>query len=115
MFEKCCSLCRYSQNILKLREQVDDTQRQVASLGGEPRQADPLRVEHVRELHGQLGTLRAKMHRMETLEKSFSKRQLEVRAFMELLSYMEYASPTVESSLSVQQYRCVGGHVMQRS
>ncbi|TNN76113.1 E3 ubiquitin-protein ligase RNF8 [Liparis tanakae] len=71
------NLQMYSQNILKLREQVDDTQRQVASLGGEPRQADPLRVEHVRELHGQLETLRAKMHRMETLEKSFSKRQLE--------------------------------------
>ncbi len=66
-----------------LREQVDDTQRQVASLGGEPQKTDPLREEQVRELHGQLETLRAKMHRMETLEKSFSetKRQLEVRGF----------------------------------
>ncbi|XP_034383995.1 E3 ubiquitin-protein ligase rnf8 isoform X1 [Cyclopterus lumpus] len=73
------NLQMYSQNILKLREQVDNTQRQVASLGGEPRQADPLRVEHVRELHGQLETLRAKMHRMETLEKSFSKRRLEAQ------------------------------------
>ncbi|XP_062415500.1 E3 ubiquitin-protein ligase rnf8 isoform X3 [Pungitius pungitius] len=75
------SLCRYSQNILRLREQVDNTQRQVASLGGEPQQADPLREEHVRELQAQLETLRAKMHRMETLEKSFSrtKRQLEAQ------------------------------------
>lgn len=75
--------CRYSQNILMLREQVDNTQRQVASLEGEPRQADPLREEQVKELQGQLETLRAKMHRMETLEKSFSetKRQLEVRGF----------------------------------
>ncbi|XP_029281174.1 E3 ubiquitin-protein ligase rnf8 isoform X2 [Cottoperca gobio] len=73
------NLQMYSQNILMLREQVDDTQRQVSSLGGQPKQADPLREEHVRELHGQLETLRAKMHRMETLEKSFSetKRQLE--------------------------------------
>ncbi|XP_049914515.1 E3 ubiquitin-protein ligase rnf8 isoform X1 [Epinephelus moara] len=73
------NLQMYSQNILMLREQVDDTQRQVASLGGEPQQADPLREEHVRELQGQLEALRAKMHRMETLEKSFSetKRQLE--------------------------------------
>ncbi|XP_042359360.1 E3 ubiquitin-protein ligase rnf8 isoform X1 [Plectropomus leopardus] len=73
------NLQMYSQNILMLREQVDDTQRQVASLGGQPRQADPLREEHVRELQGQLEMLRAKMQRMETLEKSFSetKRQLE--------------------------------------
>ncbi len=66
-----------------LREQVDNTQRQVASLGGEPQKSDPLREEQVRELQGQLETLRAKMHRMETLEKSFSetKRQLEVKEF----------------------------------
>lgn len=77
-------VCRYSQNILLLREQVDNTQRQVASLEGEPRQADPLREEQVRELRGQLDTLRAKMHRMETLEKSFSetKRLLEVSCFL---------------------------------
>ncbi|XP_070782087.1 E3 ubiquitin-protein ligase rnf8 isoform X1 [Enoplosus armatus] len=75
------NLQMYSQNILMLREQVDDTQRQVASLGGEPRKTDPLREEQVRELQGQLETLRAKMHRMETLEKSFSetKRQLEAQ------------------------------------
>ncbi|XP_026197860.1 E3 ubiquitin-protein ligase rnf8 isoform X6 [Anabas testudineus] len=73
------NLQMYSQNILLLREQVDHTQRQVASLEGEPRKADLLREEQVRELQGQLETLRAKMHRMETLEKSFSetKRQLE--------------------------------------
>lgn len=77
------SFYRYSQNILLLREQVDNTQRQVASLEVEPRQAHLLREEQVRELQGQLRTLRAKMHRMETLEKSFSesKRQLEVRIF----------------------------------
>ncbi|XP_045917252.1 E3 ubiquitin-protein ligase rnf8 isoform X1 [Micropterus dolomieu] len=75
------NLQMYSQNLLMLREQVDDTQRQVASLGVEPQKADPLREEHVRELQVQLETLRAKMHRMETLEKSFSetKRQLEAQ------------------------------------
>ncbi|XP_039982009.1 E3 ubiquitin-protein ligase rnf8 isoform X2 [Xiphias gladius] len=75
------NLQMYSQNILLLREQVDNTQRQVASLEGEPRQADPVREVQVRELQGQLETLRAKMHRMETLEKSFSetKRQLEAQ------------------------------------
>lgn len=75
------NLQMYSQNILMLREQVDDTQRQVASLEGEPQQTDPLREEQVRELQAQLETLRAKMHRMETLEKSFSetKRQLEAQ------------------------------------
>ncbi|KAM6992262.1 E3 ubiquitin-protein ligase rnf8 [Tautogolabrus adspersus] len=73
------NLQMYSQNILLLREKVDDTERQVASLGGVPQQTDPLREEQVKELQGQLETLRAKMHRMETLEKSFSetKRQLE--------------------------------------
>eukprot|EP00064_Thunnus_orientalis_P018263 superscaffoldBa00004149_g18358 len=78
---RCSSADKYSQNILMLREQVDDTQRQVASLGGEPRRADPLREEQVKELQGQLETLRAKMHRMETLEKSFNetKRQLEAQ------------------------------------
>lgn len=74
---------RYSQNIQLLREQVDHTQKQVASLEGEPQKVDPLREEQVRELQGQLETLRAKMHRMETLERSFSetKRKLEVRVF----------------------------------
>lgn len=67
---------------------MDDTQRQVASLEGEPQKADLLREEQVRELQGQLETLRAKMHRMETLEKSFSetKRQLEVRGFSYIYS-----------------------------
>lgn len=69
-----------------LREQVDNTQRQVASLGAEePQKADPFREEQVKELQGQLETLRAKMHQMQTLEKSFSetKRQLEVRDLSE--------------------------------
>uniref|UniRef100_A0A1A8JTE5 E3 ubiquitin-protein ligase CHFR n=1 Tax=Nothobranchius kuhntae TaxID=321403 RepID=A0A1A8JTE5_NOTKU len=73
------NLQRYSQNLLLLREQVDDTQKQVSSLGGEPRRADPLRGEQVRELQGQLETLRAKMCQMKTLERTFSetRRQLE--------------------------------------
>ncbi|MED6231475.1 hypothetical protein ATANTOWER_018783 [Ataeniobius toweri] len=66
------NLQMYSQNILLLREQVNDTQRQVESLEGEPRQADPLQGEQVQELQAQLEALRAKMHRMETLERSFS-------------------------------------------
>lgn len=80
LFPPLMCFCRYSQNILLLRERVDDTQRQVACLEVEPQQADPVREEQVRELQGQLETLRAKMHRMEKLEKSFSetKRQLEV-------------------------------------
>uniref|UniRef100_UPI0037E9C765 E3 ubiquitin-protein ligase rnf8 isoform X2 n=1 Tax=Semicossyphus pulcher TaxID=241346 RepID=UPI0037E9C765 len=75
------NLQMYSQNILMLREQVVDTERQVATLGGEPQKSDPLREEQVKELQGQLETLRAKMHRMETLEKTFSetKRQLEAQ------------------------------------
>lgn len=75
------NLQMYSQNILMLRERVVDTERQVASFGVEPQQTDPHREEQVRELQGQLETLRAKMHRMETLEKSFSetKRQLEAQ------------------------------------
>lgn len=69
----------YSQNILMLREQVDSTERQVASLEGQPRQSAPFREEQVRELQSQLETLRAKMDKMKTLEKSFNeaKRQLE--------------------------------------
>ncbi|XP_041660546.1 E3 ubiquitin-protein ligase rnf8 isoform X2 [Cheilinus undulatus] len=75
------NLQMYSQNILMLREQVDHTERQVASFGVKPQQTDPLGEEQVRELQGQLEALRAKMHRMETLEKSFSetKRQLEAQ------------------------------------
>lgn len=75
------NLQMYSQNIMMLREKVNDTQRQVACLEGEPQQGDPLREEQVRELQEQLETLRAKMHRMETLEKSFNetKKQLEAQ------------------------------------
>lgn len=63
---------------------MDDTQRQVAFLEGEPRQASRLQGEQVRELNGQLEMLRVKMHQMETLERSFSeaKRQLEVGGFL---------------------------------
>ncbi|XP_055005784.1 E3 ubiquitin-protein ligase rnf8 isoform X2 [Boleophthalmus pectinirostris] len=73
------NLQMYSQNILMLREQVDSTERQVASLEGQPRQSASFREEQVRELQSQLETLRAKMDKMKTLEKSFNeaKRQLE--------------------------------------
>uniref|UniRef100_A0A3P9J8B5 E3 ubiquitin-protein ligase CHFR n=1 Tax=Oryzias latipes TaxID=8090 RepID=A0A3P9J8B5_ORYLA len=71
----CDNLQMYSQNILLLREQVDDTQRRVASLEGEDQQGDPLVRERVQELQSQLGTLRGKMHQMETLKKSFSERR----------------------------------------
>ncbi|KAK2856088.1 hypothetical protein Q5P01_004823 [Channa striata] len=74
------NLQMYSQNIALLREQVDDTQRQVASLEVEPQQSNPLREEQVRELQGQLETLRAKMQRMETLEKSFSETKRQLKA-----------------------------------
>ncbi|KAM3861035.1 E3 ubiquitin-protein ligase rnf8 [Diretmus argenteus] len=70
----------YSQNILMLWERVDDTQRQVASMEA-PQQGDPLREEQVKEVQSQLKLLRAKMHRMETLAKSFNetKKQLEAQ------------------------------------
>ncbi|XP_008311237.1 E3 ubiquitin-protein ligase rnf8 isoform X4 [Cynoglossus semilaevis] len=73
------NLQMYSQNIMLLREQVMTTQRQVASLEEQSPYADPHRDEQVKELHGQLETLQAKMQRMERLEKSFSatKRKLE--------------------------------------
>ncbi|XP_061891091.1 dynein regulatory complex subunit 5 isoform X2 [Entelurus aequoreus] len=70
---------RYSQNILMLREQVDNTQRQVATLEGGPHSSDPHKRERVKELQGQLKTFCAKMQQMETLEGFFSatKRQIE--------------------------------------
>lgn len=73
------NLQMYSQNILMLREQVDSTERHVASLEGQPSQSAPFREEQVRQLQRQLGTLRAKMDKMKKLETSFNKakRQLE--------------------------------------
>ncbi|KAM4600535.1 E3 ubiquitin-protein ligase rnf8 isoform 2-T2 [Polymixia lowei] len=68
-------LQKYSQNILMLRQRVTDTQKRMASLEGEPQQSDALREVQVRELQSLLGMLRAKMHRMETLEKSFNERK----------------------------------------
>lgn len=64
-----------------LRQQMDSTQKQVASLGKEPQKTNPLREEQVGELQAQLETLRAKMHQMEALERTFSetRQQLEVR------------------------------------
>uniref|UniRef100_A0A8C6V0G5 E3 ubiquitin-protein ligase CHFR n=1 Tax=Neogobius melanostomus TaxID=47308 RepID=A0A8C6V0G5_9GOBI len=69
----------FSQNILMLREQVDCTEKQVASLEGQPSPSAPFSDEQVREMQSQLETLRAKTDNMTTLEKSFSeaKRQLE--------------------------------------
>lgn len=63
-----------------LRQQMDSTQKQVASLGKEPQKTDPLREEQVRELQAQLESLRSKMYQMEALERTFSEtqRQLEV-------------------------------------
>ncbi|RVE55715.1 hypothetical protein OJAV_G00228710 [Oryzias javanicus] len=69
------NLQMYSQNIVLLRQQVDDTQRRVASLEGEDEPGDLLVREQVQELQSQLGTLRAKMRQMETLKKSFSERR----------------------------------------
>ncbi|KAK7907626.1 hypothetical protein WMY93_016238 [Mugilogobius chulae] len=73
------NLQMYSQNILVLREQVDSTERQVASLEGQAQESTSIREEHVRELQSQLETLRAKMDKMKTLENSFNeaKQQLE--------------------------------------
>lgn len=69
-----------------LRQQMDSTQKQVASLGKEPQKTDPLREEQVRELQAQLESLRSKMHQMEALERTFSEtqRQLEVRVGHEM-------------------------------
>ncbi|KAM7367742.1 hypothetical protein PAMP_014021 [Pampus punctatissimus] len=106
------NLQMYSQNILMLREQVDDTQRQVASLEVEPRQADPLREEQVKELQGQLETLRAKMHRMETLEKCFSetKRQLEAQ---KMLHQEELLKKQLEEALQ-EQKKVIGELALSR-
>lgn len=57
---------------------MDSTQKQVASLCGEPQKTDPLREEQVKELQVQLETLRSKMHQMEALERSFSETQLQL-------------------------------------
>lgn len=80
-------LCRFSQNILLLKQQMDSTQKQVASLDAEPEKTDPLREEQLRELQAQLETLRSKMHQMEALERTFSQtqRQLEVRVGPEMV------------------------------
>ncbi|XP_061742794.1 E3 ubiquitin-protein ligase rnf8 isoform X2 [Nerophis ophidion] len=79
----------YSQNILMLREQVDNTQRQVATLEGGPHSSDPHKRERVKELQGQLKTFCAKMQQMETLERSFSatKRQIEQKKVIDELAH----------------------------
>ncbi|CAL9692603.1 unnamed protein product [Knipowitschia caucasica] len=72
------NLQMFSQNNLMLREQVDCTERRVASLEGQPQQSAPYREEQ-REWQRQLDTLRAKMEEMKALELSFNnaKQQLE--------------------------------------
>lgn len=75
----------YSQNIMMLREQVDSTERRVASsLEGRPSQSAPFREEQVRELQNQLEMLRAKMDEMKSLEKSFNEAKMkpEVRRLL---------------------------------
>lgn len=85
---------RFSQNILMLRQQVDSTHKQVASLGQEPQEADPLRGEQLRELQAQLESLRSKMHQMQALERTFSQTrgQLEVRAARQTRSTTRFSA-----------------------
>ncbi|XP_077567219.1 E3 ubiquitin-protein ligase rnf8 [Stigmatopora nigra] len=66
------NLQMYSQNILMLREQVDNTRRQVASLEGETQSANPFRGEQIKAVEEQLKTLQTKMQQMETFERSLS-------------------------------------------
>ncbi|XP_072312137.1 E3 ubiquitin-protein ligase rnf8 isoform X2 [Eucyclogobius newberryi] len=73
------NLQMFSQNIVMLKAQVDSTERQVATLEVRPRQSAPFREEQVRELQGQLETLRAKMMKMKTLEKSFNEAKRQVK------------------------------------
>uniref|UniRef100_H3DG48 E3 ubiquitin-protein ligase CHFR n=1 Tax=Tetraodon nigroviridis TaxID=99883 RepID=H3DG48_TETNG len=76
--ERLCdtdNLQTFSQNILMLRQQVDSTQKQVASLGRGPQRTDPLREEQLRELQAQLESLGSKMRQMEALERTFSQTQ----------------------------------------
>uniref|UniRef100_A0A3B4B8K8 E3 ubiquitin-protein ligase CHFR n=1 Tax=Periophthalmus magnuspinnatus TaxID=409849 RepID=A0A3B4B8K8_9GOBI len=96
---------RFSQNILMLREQVDSTERQVASLESQPRQNTHLREEQVRELQNQLEMLRAKMDKMKTLEKSFNKakRQLEVRQLFKTQQQEEHLKKQLEDALQEQK------------
>lgn len=72
------NLRKYSQNILLLREKVDSTQRQVAALEAEQQQGD---IHNKNELLNGPKTLKIKIQRMETLEKSISEteKQLEVQ------------------------------------
>ncbi|XP_068609965.1 E3 ubiquitin-protein ligase rnf8 [Brachionichthys hirsutus] len=110
------NLQMYSQNILMLREQMFSTRRRVASLEGEPQKTDPLRGVQVRELQGQLEALRAKMHRMETLEKCFSetRRQLEARKTQQ---QEELLKRQLEEALQEQQKvideLCLSRHAFQ--
>ncbi|XP_054618224.1 E3 ubiquitin-protein ligase rnf8 isoform X2 [Dunckerocampus dactyliophorus] len=65
------NLQTFSQNMLMLREQVDNTERQVAMLEGGPQSTDPYIEEQVKELLRPLKSLCAKMQQMKTLERSF--------------------------------------------
>ncbi|XP_041732646.2 E3 ubiquitin-protein ligase rnf8 isoform X2 [Coregonus clupeaformis] len=61
-----------TQNMLVVRERMNDTQRRVEALEGERQQDDPHQEEQVRELQSQLELLRGQLHRMEMLERSIS-------------------------------------------
>ncbi|XP_077443173.1 E3 ubiquitin-protein ligase rnf8 [Stigmatopora argus] len=81
----------YSQNILMLREQVDNTRRQVASLDGETQSANPFRGEQIKAVEEQLKTLQTKMQQMETFERSLSetRKQQEAEKTQQEREHME--------------------------
>ncbi|XP_056150600.1 E3 ubiquitin-protein ligase rnf8 isoform X2 [Lampris incognitus] len=74
------NLQMYSQNILILQEQFDNTQKQVTLLEEEQQEGDPLRKEQVLKLQSQLANLKAKMQKMESLKRSFSKTKKHLEA-----------------------------------
>ncbi|XP_057679133.1 E3 ubiquitin-protein ligase rnf8 isoform X2 [Corythoichthys intestinalis] len=74
------NLQMYSQNILMLREQVDNTSMQVASLEGKSQSVNPFREEQIKVLEKQLKTLRAKMQQMQTFERSFTETRMQQEA-----------------------------------
>ncbi|CAB1340502.1 unnamed protein product [Coregonus sp. 'balchen'] len=82
------NLQTYSQNMLVVRERMNDTQRRVEALEGEQQQDDPHQEEQVRELQSQLELLRGQLHRMEMLERSISETEklLEQRKVIEELA-----------------------------
>lgn len=84
------SVWHYSQNMQALKEQVEDTQKQVDALEGQLQQ-DSQREQEVRGLRSQLDVLRSQLRsqqkqalsRMKNLEKTYSdeEKRLEVRLY----------------------------------